>query len=124
MNLAIRHGLIQPFLGADRLTVPVIELAVFTVNVNVSACPNVLVALDRTSLGLPMKLIRFFGRERIVKRRPVPLMLLSAVDPLAYFRSLLRLDLPFCGLSDLGHMSALVRHVAGLGIRAASRGHW
>lgn len=50
VHLALWYRIAQPFLGADRIAVSVVELAVFTVNVNVSTRPNVLVALDRASL--------------------------------------------------------------------------
>jgi hypothetical protein len=46
MHLALGHGVIQSFLGTDRVAVAVIKLAVCTVNVDVPACLNVLVALD------------------------------------------------------------------------------
>jgi hypothetical protein len=46
MYLSLGQGVIEPFLCADGLAIPVIELAVRSVDMDVPPCLDVLVALD------------------------------------------------------------------------------
>ena len=46
MHLALGHGIIEPFLGTDRVTVPVVELAISAVDMDVPPRLDMLVALD------------------------------------------------------------------------------
>lgn len=43
VRVALRHGMIEPFLGGDWFAVPVVELTILPVDVVVPACLHVLV---------------------------------------------------------------------------------
>jgi hypothetical protein len=107
--MSLGHGVIKPFLGTDRLAIPVIELAVRSVDMDVPPRLEVLIALDGTCLLFPGKLLCLLRRDGLVKRFPMPAVFSHRVKLLGRLRSLLRLLLRNFG--DLGRMSALVRHI-------------
>jgi hypothetical protein len=61
VRLALGHGVIEPFLGGDRLAVPVVKLTVLPVDVEVPACLHVLVNLHGVALPRPGELLGLVG---------------------------------------------------------------
>ena len=110
MHLACGHGVVKPFLDADRVAILVVELAVRSVNMNVSACFSVLVALDGARLPLPGKLLCLLRRDSLLERFPISVVVSHRGNLLDGLNNLFRLLLR--NLGDLGGVSAFMRHIA------------
>ena len=93
VNLALGHSVVEPLLGADPVAVPVMKLTVRAVDVDVSACLNVLIALDGAGLLFPDELRCLRWRDSFVERRPMPLVLGHCVDLFEWLVHCLWLDL-------------------------------
>jgi len=106
VHLALGHGVIKPLLGGDWFAVPVVELTVLTVNVEVPACLHVLVNLHGATLLFPGELLGLVGGQCLLERRPMAQILVHKLAATQPFTLRLRL------LLDLRHMSALVRDIA------------